>query len=93
MVLKFIGIYPPLKRLYTEKNEMTSLYSSEKRTRVHNQGEFSEQKDFFDSLATLEPVSFGIMFSYKDICNSIQKKKLDRIRGKYSYPRPGSKST
>ena len=57
--------------------------------------EFSEQKDFFaiGSLATLEPVSFGLTFSNKDIFNSIQKKKSDLIRGKYSYPSPGSKGT
>ena len=70
---------------------MTSLYLSKKRTRVHNQGEFLEQKDPFGYL--LEPVSFGLIFSNKDSFNTIQKKKLDHISGKYSYPRPGSKST
>ena len=55
---------------------MTSFYSSQKRTRVHNQGELLEQKDFFGPLATLEPVSFGLTFSNKDSFNSIQKKKI-----------------
>ena len=72
---------------------MTSLYSSQKRTRVPNQGEFLEQKDFFGPLATLKPVSFGLTFSNKDSFNSIQKKKSDHASGKYGYARPGSKST
>ena len=72
---------------------MTSLYSSQKRTRVHNHGEFLEQKDFFGPLATLEPVSFGLTFSNRDSFNSIQKKNSYYISGKYSYARPGSKST
>ena len=72
---------------------MTSLYSSQKRTIVHNQGKFLEQKDFFGPLATLEPVSFGLTFSNKDSFNSIQKKKSDHVSGKYGYARPGSKST
>ena len=72
---------------------MTSSYSSQKRTRVHSQGEFLEQKDFFGPLATLEPVSIGLTFSNKDSFNSIQKKKSDHVSVKYGYARPGSKNT
>ena len=71
---------------------MTYLHSSQKRRRIHNQGEFLEQKDFFGPLATLEPVSFGLTFSNKDCFNSIQKKKSDHVSGKYGYARLGSKS-
>ena len=79
---------------------MTSLHSSQKRTRMHSQGEFLEQKDFFGPLATLEltfgtyllELTFGLTFSNKDSFNSIQKKKSDHVSGKYGYARPGSKS-
>ena len=72
---------------------MTSLYSSEKRTRVHNQGNFQNRKISWALWLYLNQYHLGLLFRTKTFSVAFRRKKSDLIRGKYSYPRPGSKST